>query len=85
MSAEEKNSNDETEPEGLWTVRDVARWAKVSPSWVYRQSEAGRLPSLKVLGVLRFDPPAIKAFFLHGGPSERRVIPITHKPSREGR
>jgi excisionase family DNA binding protein len=34
--------------ETLWDARDVARYLKVSRSWVYQKAEAGLLPYLKV-------------------------------------
>ncbi len=49
----------------LWTVADVARYLGVSKSWVYHHAEAGDLPSLRICGLLRFDPDAIRAF-AHG-------------------
>jgi hypothetical protein len=36
--------------------------------------------------LLRFDPAAVKKFFLGGGIAERKVIPLINpKSSREGR
>jgi excisionase family DNA binding protein len=46
----------------LWTAMDVARYLKVSRSWVYHRAEAGLLPSLRVGNFLRFDPAAVRAF-----------------------
>jgi len=46
----------------LWDVRDVARYLKASVSWVYKAAERGELPSLRVGGLLRFDPGAVRAF-----------------------
>jgi excisionase family DNA binding protein len=45
---------------GLWDARDVASYLKASRSWVYHQAEAGQLPSLRIGGLLRFDPEVIK-------------------------
>ena len=70
----------------LWTADDVARFAKTSRSWVYQKSAAGLLPCLKVGGLLRFDPKAIKKFFLSGGAAVRTVIPLINpKAPSEGR
>jgi excisionase family DNA binding protein len=55
------------EPDGietLWDARDVARYLKVSRSWVYQKAEAGLLPYLKVGGLVRFVPERIRAFAL---------------------
>lgn len=70
----------------LWNVDDVARFGKTSRSWVYQRAAAGLLPCLKVGGLLRFDPAAIKKFFLTGGVAERKVIPLINpKAPNEGR
>ncbi|PTL82534.1 helix-turn-helix domain-containing protein [Vitiosangium sp. GDMCC 1.1324] len=44
----------------LWTVKDVSTYLQVSTSWVYQRAASGELPSLKVGGLLRFDPNAIR-------------------------
>jgi len=54
-------SNEEWE---LWTWREVSRALKVSRSWIYANVESGHLPSLRVGGMLRFDPAAIRRFAL---------------------
>jgi len=56
--------------ETLWDARDVARYLKVSRSWVYQRAEAGLLPYLKVGGLVRFVPDRIREFTLAsaGGP-----------------
>ncbi len=50
--------------ETLWDARDVARYLKVSRSWVYQKAEAGLLPYLKVGGLVRFVPERIREFAL---------------------
>lgn len=50
--------------ETLWDARGVARYLKVSRSWVYQKAEAGLLPYLKVGGLVRFVPERIRAFAL---------------------
>jgi excisionase family DNA binding protein len=47
--------------DGLWDANDVAEYLKVSRSWVYHRAEAGQLPHVRVGGLLRFDPAAIRA------------------------
>jgi predicted DNA-binding transcriptional regulator AlpA len=37
---------------------------KVSRSWIYAKAESGELPSLRIGGMLRFDPGAIRRFAL---------------------
>jgi len=48
--------------DGLWDANDVARYLKVSRSWVYHRAEAGELPHLRVGGLLRFDADVVRAF-----------------------
>jgi len=58
-----KNASDERDRnEHLWDAEDVARYLKVSRSWVYHRAESGQLPSLKIGGLLRFEQQAIHAF-----------------------
>jgi excisionase family DNA binding protein len=53
--------------ETLWDARDVARYLKVSRSWVYQKAEAGLLPYLKVGGLVRFVPERIRQLVLGSG------------------
>ncbi len=51
-------------PENLATVPEVAKLLKVSPSWVYKEVEAGRLPCIRIgPTMIRFDLAAVKRFF----------------------
>ena len=63
----------------LWTADDVAAFLKASRSWVYQQSEAGRLPCLKVVGLLRFDPAVVRAFAQGLREQGGNVVPIRGK------
>jgi len=54
----------ENEEWELWTWREVAQALKVSRSWIYAKVERGDLPSLRIGGMLRFDPVAIRRFAL---------------------
>lgn len=65
-----------TDDEGLWDAMDVARYVKASRSWVYKQSEAGLIPSLRIGGLLRFEPDAVKAFVRRGKSPPSKVVPI---------
>lgn len=58
----------------LWDANDTAKFLKVSRSWVYHQAQAGSLPSLKIGGLRRFDPTAIKAFARGEGLKSGRVV-----------
>jgi excisionase family DNA binding protein len=70
-----------TQPEGLWDARDVCKFLKTSRSWVYHQAEAGKLPSIKLGGLLRFVPADIRNFVKDAGSGSRTVIPLV-KPER---
>jgi excisionase family DNA binding protein len=65
--------------ESLWDAQDVARYLKVSRSWVYHQVEAGLLPHLRVGGLLRFDPDAIRASAKRLG-ARSKVVPFPPRP-----
>jgi excisionase family DNA binding protein len=69
------NSN-ENQHDTLWTAEDVAAFLKTSRSWVYGAAQRGALPSLKIGGLLRFEPAAIRAFIKGQGTSGRRVVPL---------
>ncbi len=62
MSGGENIRHDSGSPDALWDARDVASYLKASRSWVYQKAEAGLLPCLRVCGLLRFDPEAVKAW-----------------------
>lgn len=53
-----------TSTETLWNVDDVAAYLKASRSWVYQRATAGLLPYVKIGGLLRFVPSAIRAWAL---------------------
>lgn len=46
----------------LWNARDVAHYLDVSRSWVYARAESGELPSLRIGGLVRFEPETVRAF-----------------------
>lgn len=73
------NSDDN---DGLWDAKDVARFFRASRSWVYHQAEAGVLPYVRVVGLLRFDPAQIRAFAKSIDPSKGKVLPFAKKSSR---
>lgn len=63
-------------PESLWDANDVARFLKVSRSWVYQKAESGELPSLKIGGLLRFNPAVIRRWVLE----PRRAATVVQWP-----
>ncbi|MBL8922831.1 MAG: helix-turn-helix domain-containing protein [Myxococcaceae bacterium] len=48
--------------EPRWTVKIVAAFLNCSPSKVYKASEAGTLPCVRLDGMLRFNPDEIRAY-----------------------
>ncbi|HZH18376.1 MAG TPA: helix-turn-helix domain-containing protein [Archangium sp.] len=68
---------DGMQEETLWDANDVARFLKASRSWVYQQAQAGQLPCVKIGGLLRFEPEAIRTFIKGQGASGRRVVPFS--------
>jgi excisionase family DNA binding protein len=48
--------------EPLWRAKDVAEYLNASPSWVYMHAEDGTLPSVRIAGLRRFHPEAIRAY-----------------------
>jgi excisionase family DNA binding protein len=44
-----------------WKTKDVAEFLQASESWVRHAAAEGRLPCIKIGGLLRFDPSEIRA------------------------
>jgi excisionase family DNA binding protein len=63
--------------ESLWTWKDVAAYLRVGRSWVYEKAGSGELPARRILGMLRFDPAAIKALAVGAGDPRGVVLPLT--------
>jgi excisionase family DNA binding protein len=53
----------------LWDAGDVAKFLKASRNWVYQQAELGKIPSVRIGGLRRFDPEKIKALVLGDQPA----------------
>ena len=64
----------------LWTAEEVAKFLKVSRSWVYQRAERGDLPSLRVGGLRRFEPAAILAWARgEARDTGAKIIPLAPK------
>lgn len=74
-----KDASDDARDE-LWDAKGVALYLKVSRSWVYQKGEEGTLPSLRVGGLIRFDPAAVRAF-ARGETRPAKVVPFRGSPS----
>lgn len=72
--------------ETLWDAKDVARYLKVSRSWVYHQSEAGVLPCLRFGPLVRFEPEVIRRHAREVGSVTKRPhhLPLTPRALRKG-
>lgn len=68
--------NNDEQPDYLWTVDEVAQYLRVSKSWVYQHAAVGDLPCLKIAGVLRFDPDAIRAVARGESSARGRVVAL---------
>jgi excisionase family DNA binding protein len=68
--------------DGLWDTSDVAAYLKVSRSWVYHRAEAGQLPCVRVGGLLRFDPAAIRASARGEATATKHVVAFEKKIRR---
>ena len=69
--------------ETLWDVNGVARYLKMSRSWVYKASEAGILPTVQIGGRTRFDPEHVRAFARGEPPPRRRPVEVRAAPVRK--
>lgn len=66
----------------LWTVKDIVQQLQLKPSTVYAWAAQGRIPALKIHGLLRFRPEEVAQWvesFRHSGPasisaSSRHVV-----------
>ena len=44
----------------LLTIRDLSQQLRIKPATLYAWAAAGKIPCLKIHGVLRFDPKAVE-------------------------
>lgn len=66
-----------TKPEEtLWDAEDVARFLKLSESWVYHEAEKGLLPCIRLGRNLRFDPDAIRAYARGAGVEASKTVRV---------
>jgi hypothetical protein len=68
---------EQTSPESsrLWDTVAVAKFLRVSPSWVRHRTAAGTMPFMRVGGwMVRFDPETIRAWAEQDGPGAVRKL-----------
>jgi len=68
--------------DGMWDANEVSRYLQASRSWVYAQAEAGRLPCVRIVGLLRFDPATIKALVRGEQPAATRIVAVPVRRTR---
>jgi len=61
----------------LWDVRDVARFLKMSASWVYHASERGEIPHVRIGASLRFEPAAVREWLRNRSRRGVSLVPAT--------
>lgn len=64
------------EVESLWDAADVAKFLKVSRSWVYARCDSGELPHKRIGGLLRFNPEKIRAYAQNEPEPTAKVLPL---------
>ncbi len=76
--AEDRRADRLAEAElGLWDAVQVARFLRVSRSWVYQRAESGLLPCRHVGGLLRFEADAIREYAHTGKVPD--PVPVEHQ------
>lgn len=71
--------------EALWTVKETAEYLRMSSSWVYKRSEKGELPCVRLGGVVRFVPDQVRAYMAESAtqkPAGAKVIPLRRPAPR---
>ena len=61
--------------ENLWDSKAVMAYLKCGKSTVYQWAEAGTLPSMRIGGLLRFDPEVVRRW-ARGELPPAKVTPI---------
>ena len=59
----------------LLTVRDLSQQLQIKPATLYAWAASGKIPSIKIHGVLRFDPKAVQDW-LTGFAGQPEPIPL---------
>ena len=60
----------------LWDTDDVARFFKVSRSWVYQRVASGKLDCVRIGGNVRFVPSAIRSLVTGEPAGSSKVISL---------
>ena len=66
----------------LLTVKDLSAWLNIKPSTLYLWAAQGKIPCLKMHGLLRFDPDAITVWLRSFEPGPAEALPaLTRQPN----
>jgi excisionase family DNA binding protein len=57
--------------DGLWTVKELARYLSMSERWVHERTRRDEIPCYRLGTALRFDPQEV-----HGWMIQRRESPV---------
>lgn len=66
------------------TVKQVAELLQVKPSTLYAWAEQGRIPCLKINGLLRFDEEEVMKFVKGCKRTARCYTPLIQREARKG-
>jgi len=74
----------------LMDVKEVSAWLNLKPSTLYLWVAQGKIPALKIHGVIRFERDAIEQWMRafqtsHEIPSSQTVLPSRPAPIQPGR
>jgi excisionase family DNA binding protein len=61
-------------PDALWDVKQLARFLRVSTSWVYQAAAQGVVPVTRVGSLLRFEAAAIRAWMRGETAGQVRIV-----------
>ena len=68
----------------LLTIKDLAEQLQIKPSTLYAWASQGKIPSLKIHGLIRFDREAISVWVRSFEPAPAIAIPrLTRQPHRD--
>jgi excisionase family DNA binding protein len=68
----------------LLTIKDLAAQLRIKPSTLYAWAAQGKIPSLKIHGLIRFDQEAVTAWLRSFEPGPAIALPpLTRQPHRE--
>jgi excisionase family DNA binding protein len=64
--------------ESLWTVKQAAQYLSMSPSYVYKAAQRGRIPCIRIGAAIRFEPAALREWVRAQGEMPAALTKITN-------